>query len=324
MIRCGIGLLNALEALAKQNDEETAACAGLVASDLASGLQFSEALKRLPETFSESYIGVIKAAEESGTLEASLEHLSRIIHRQYDTRRALSSAMFYPLFLVISCGLLVAIMLFFVFPMVISVTVAANVEIPAMTAMLMKVSSPKFGLAALLLLGVFITLLIIVKRTPRWREPLQTRLERNNPFGRFYVRVQLLESLRQFSALLSNGVDILRAVKLASGVSSSCLSLSQGYESVKGMLSLGVPLSEALEEQECFPQMFVGIIAVSADVGNTPELVDYYCEQLEEELDLTLRSFSSIIEPVMMGVLGTVIGAILIAAFMPIYNLVQV
>ena len=323
MLRCGITLVHALQVLSRQPDPKTAHCTELLARDVERGIRFYEALARQPENFSETYVRIMQAAEESGTLTLSLNRLAHAIGKQMRTRQTFKSAMIYPFFLLGGCGFLILIMLYFIFPMVLAVTQDAGVEPPALTKMLMTVSNPSVGLALMLGSLAFLSVAISALRNPVWGARIRAVLERHTPPGKFYVRLQILESTRQLSLLIANGVDLLKSLKFAAKVAKQSVLLGEAYEDIIQRCRMGQDLHTSYALHKAFPPMLSSMLAVSSEAGKTTEMLDHFCQVLEEDLDTSLKNFTSALEPIMLGVLGSVIAVLLIAAFMPIYNLIQ-
>jgi type IV pilus assembly protein PilC len=324
MLRCGITLVHALQVLSRQADAKPAHCAELLARDVEKGLKFSEALARQPENFSETYVRVMAAAEESGTLTTSLNRLADGLGKQLHTKATLKGALIYPFFLLAGCGTLITVMLYFVFPMVIAVTQDAGVEPPALTKLLMNLTKPSVGLALLLSSLLLTSVSVAALRSPRWGPKVRSWFEAHTPIGKFYVRIQILESTRQLSLLIGNGVDLLRSLKFAGRVGAQSVLLGEAYDDIIQRTRMGQDLHSSYGLHDVFPTMLSSMLAVSAEAGQTTEMLDHFCHVLEDDLNTRLRDVTSALEPIMLGVLGSVIGVLLIAAFMPIYNLIQV
>lgn len=324
MLRCGINLVQALEVLSRQIDSKSAQCAQLLTRDLERGLRLSEALARLPESFSESYVGIIQAGEASGTLPLSLSMLATAMGKQMRHRQALKNALMYPVFLLLGCGAMILIMIYFIFPMVLAVTKDSGVDPPAITRALMTVSTPGVGFGILIAALALTSVFMATVRNPVWGPKIRTLMEQRTPPGRFFVRLQVLESTRQLSLLLANGIDLLKSLRFAGKVAKRSVVLGTAYEDIIQRSRMGLDLHESFALYDAFPPMLSSMLAVSSEAGRTTDMLDHFCNALEEDLDTRLKTFSTALEPVMLGILGSVIGVLLIAAFMPIYNLIQV
>jgi type IV pilus assembly protein PilC len=324
MFRNGIGLHEALRILATQVEEVPAASARFLEKDLERGLRFSAALKRQPESFPDSYIRVIAAGEESGALENSLKRLATDLEKQSRIRQNLTSALIYPAFLLAGCGTLVFIMLYLIFPMVISVTSDAGVDPPALTMMVMTLTQPWVGFSLMAGVVIFGLALSAIWRSDKRGPGMRRLFERYTPVGNFILQVGILESTRQLSLLLSSGVDLLRSLTFAGRAVGSSILLTEAYAKIVKDVRMGSDLVSTFGAFEFFPPMMISMLAVSEEAGGISDALDHFCICLEDDLDMRLRNFTTLLEPVMLGAMGGIIGVLLVAAFLPIYDLILI
>jgi type IV pilus assembly protein PilC len=324
LFRSGLQLHDALDVLSRQEEKQPALVAHGLAQDLAKGSRFSEALQKQPNSFPDSYVRVVEVGEESGTITQALQQLAEGLEKQTQIRESLKSSLVYPAFLLAGCGGLIFVMLYFLFPMVISVTSGAGVEPPLLTRWVMRFTQPWIGA---LLVGLFVvatTVVSLLLKNERFAPRLRAGLERYTPIGNFLVKLWVLESTRQLALLVSSGVDIVKGLTLAGRSASGSVLVTQAYEEIVQDVMLGSSMSECFGRYYFFPPMLVSMLAVSEEAGGTSEMLNYFCHSLEEDLDLKLKSFTAALEPLMLAFLGTIVGVLLVAAFLPIYNLVQV
>lgn len=322
MFRSGINLHEALSILSNQIDEIPALSARYLAQDLEKGLSFSVALKKQSASFPEAYVRVIEAGEESGLLEQSLARLAENLEKQSSVRQSLKGALIYPTFLLAGCGTLVCAMLYLIFPMVLSVTGDAGVEPPALTRMIMELTRPAVGVTLAVSAILSGMLFYTLWRSNRWGPPIRKLVEGYTPPGRFFVNMGILESTRQLSMLISSGVDIVRSLTFAARAAGGSVLLSEAYEKIVQDVRLGADLSTSYAEFPFFPPMLVSMLAVSEEAGNASTALNHFCLCLEEDLDLKLRHFTTLLEPMLLAGMGGIVGVLLVAAFMPIYNLI--
>ena len=323
MIRCGISLLPCLEVLSRGGDLRLCNCAEQLARDVEAGMRFSMALSRQPATFSSSYVRIMQTAEATGKMGECLRRLAVTLNRQNDTSRRLFGALFYPAFLVVASALLVGAMVYFVFPMIIKVTQDAGVDPPALTRNLMTLAQPKvliIGLSTLLVSGLAF---VHIVRHRTWGPVLRRILEAYTPPGRFYVRVLLLRCARQLALLLDSGVDMMRALTYAASMGEGSVLLSEAFEDVLLKTRSGETLADSFASHSVFPSMLSAMVSVSDMAGDTQRMLNQFCDVLEDQLNNELSTVTSLLEPMMLALMGVVIGVILLAAFMPIYDLAK-
>jgi type IV pilus assembly protein PilC len=291
--------------------------------DIESGMRFSQAMSRQPETFPSSYRRVVETGEQTGRLGDTLARLAVTLDRQTQTTRRIKGALVYPACLLASSLLLVAGMLYFVFPMLIHVTEDAGVEPPALTRLLIVLASKKMAVCLLLGLAVGAVLLKQLWNHPRWGPPWQRFVEENTPPGRFLTRARLLACIRQLAMMLESGVDLLRSIQYSGNVGEASLLLSEAFEDVYQRVKFGESMTQCMSRHEVFPRALTGMVSVAEEVGDAHVSLYRFCDMFEDNLNNQLDSATALIEPVLMASMGLVIGLILVAAFLPIYNLVS-
>lgn len=323
MLGCGMNLIQALCVLCDSGELPIQVCASNLVRDIESGMKFSQAMSRQPETFPSAYRRVIETAEQTGRLGDTLARLGVTLERQAQTARRIKGALVYPICLLASSLLLVSGMLYFVFPMLIHVTQDAGVDPPPVTQFLITVASKK---AALVLVLATMLLSVIIRQIwnhPRWGPPLQRFTELRTPPGRFLTRARLLSTIRQLAMMLESGVDLLRSIQYSGNVGEASLLLREAFEDVYQRVKYGETMTRSMSRHEVFPKALTGMVSVADEVGETHASLYRFCEMFEDSLNNQLDAATALIEPVLMASMGLVIGFILVAAFLPIYNLVS-
>lgn len=324
MLNCGMDLVQALSVLSDGGELHLQIVASNVIRDIESGMKLSQAMSRQPETFPASYRRVIETAEETGRLGETLARMVATLERQTQTVKRVRGALVYPCCLLACSVLLVAGMLYFIFPLLISVTREAGVEPPALTRLLIALVSKK---AAALIVFLGLTLVVGLRAAwihPRFGPVVQRFFEEDTPIGRFLTRARLLACIRQFAMMLESGVDLLKSILYSGKVGESSLLLSEAFDDVYQRVKMGHSLTKSLSRHSVFPMALVGMVSVADEVGETHQCLYRFCDLFEEDLNGQIDASTALIEPVLMAGMGLVVGFILVAAFLPIYNLVQV
>lgn len=323
MLRCGLPLVEALDVLGHGEDEDTAVVCASLARELSGGRSLSQAMARLPQAFPATFWRSVETGEATGRLDLVLQLLSRSLEAQRRATKSFAGSLVYPSVLLCSCGLMVMVMLYFVFPMIIKVTQDAGVDPPGLTRWLMVVAQPRTFM--LTILGLTCTVLagLALWHSPRTGPMLKHLVERNSPPGRFFFSVQLLLGVRQLSLMLEVGMDMLKALQYTAMVGERSFVLKLALDRVARDVRAGEMVSDSMERQGVFPGALVSMLAVGENVGDLHVMLDSYANMLEDRLTTQLHTFLVALEPVLMGVMGVVVGTILIAAFLPIYNLLS-
>ena len=323
MLRCGMSLAPALNVLTAAGESESRYCARQVVKDVESGYKLSQALGRHPESFPATYARVIETAEQTGRLTESLGRLALSLDKQNQTTRRLTAALVYPIFLVLSSITMVTVMLYFVFPMVIKVTQDAGVDPPALTQALIRLTTTRS--LGLIVLGVLVVCLFLWRILTHARTGpfLRRLLEEFFPPVRFYAQTQVLNSIRQLAMMLESGLDLVKALRYANHIGEGSVLVREAFEDIIRRVRTGDTLVSCMERHPVFPKTLTAMVSVSDYAGDAQVMLNRFCDLYEENLNNQLDAVTSLIEPILLASMGVVIGTILLAAFLPIYNLIK-
>lgn len=322
MLGCGLGLMGALEVLSRTGQGAARDCAGRLVLSIEKGLRFSEAMRRLPGCFPVNYQRIIQTAEATGKLGETLERLARTLDKQNQTLQRLTRALVYPAFLVVSCTSMILFLVYGIFPLVLKVTQDSGVQPPGITRAMMWLSAPKT-------LGLSLVALLVVGATVSWfwRHPLRgprlrRTVERWLPPGRFFAQTQVLNSVRQLGTMLESGVDMLKALSYAGHVGDRSILVVDAFADIVKRTRMGEPLGSSFSHHDVFPCPLSAMLTVSDEAGDTHKMLYYFADMLEERLNNVVDASTALIEPLLLAGMGAVIGLVLAAAFLPIYQLV--
>lgn len=324
MLRCGLQIVNALDILARGDELQPREAAARLASDVSQGMMLSRAMARQPESFPPSYYRVVEVGEATGQMAEVLGRLALTLNQQNRTRHLLRGALTYPLFLLGACGVMVTVMLYFVFPMVVKVTQDAGVQPPFLTRTLIYVTGWDklvFLVVSSLLVGGGLAALL---RQPRFGPPLRRFAEAWTPPGRFFAQTRVLASVRQLAVMMECGVDMLRALNGSFHVGEDSVLVREAFEDIVKRVRAGEMLSECFARHPVFPGTLAGMVSVSDSVGDTHRMLHRTADLIEENLNHQINTVTAAMEPILMGVMGVVVGTLLLAAFLPIYNLIVI
>ncbi len=292
--------------------------------DLEKGQPLSATFKKYPAVFSPVFIAFVRAGELSGTLEKSLEYLGITLSKDYDLSRKIKGALTYPLILVLASIAVIAVLMMFVVPKLIKVFAASNAELPWLTKLIIAASGALVAHAnfvALVLVACVLAFLNFRKRESVQR--LISDIFLAIPVVRdLYKKIILARFTRVFGTLLASGVSILETVD----ISADAIGYNRYGGVIRGMKSeigRGVSFSNALKSRsDYFPHMLSSMVNVGEKTGRLDSILIDMAGFYEEEVDNELKSVVSLIEPVLLLVMGLVVAGIAFAIIMPIYQLI--
>ena len=321
LLSASLTLYDSLKAIAsKTRDEKSGAIFAELSDKVRQGEKFSSALKQYPKTFSRVLVAIIEAGEESGSLCVSFKELVRMMNQEDKLRKNLSSAMVYPIFLSVFCSIVILGLFIFLIPSM--KDLFEGRELPAFTAGVLGVSDWIVNHLSLLIGSVFLAVfsLITYFRFGKGKMHFQM-IELSIPIlGRLKKAAALLKFSRTFSILLSSGVPVVRALEMATKVMNQ-VRLEAIMEEGRAKITEGKRLSEVLQKHLLIPPMVVKMIATAEETARLPEMLASLADIYESDLEKDLQQFTSLIQPVMILLLGLIVGLILISVLLPMTDI---
>lgn len=318
-----VSALKAFTLLA-ENSENKALIAVLneVAEDIKSGVSISNALAKHKNVFSDFYVNMIKAGEETGKLTQTFSYLADYLDRQYQLTSKTKNALIYPGFVIGVFILVMCMMFVFIIPKLALIISESSAEIPFFTQLIMNVSDllVNYGIFILIALVIFGVFLFKYLRTPSGRLHFD-QLKITTPiFRSIYTKLYLSRISDNMDTMLSSGIPIVRSIELTSAVVGNRVFeyiLRDVSEAVKG----GSSLSDAFSKHKEVPAIMPGMIKVGEETGSLGNILKtlgrFYAREVNEAVDTLV----GLIEPVMIVILGLGVGILLSAILMPIYNI---
>ncbi len=323
MINSGIPLTRALYTLSKQVTNNTLSSAlGEIARNVEGGASFSEALKSYPNIFSELYVNMIDAGEAGGSLEATLSRLSNQLQKDKELRDNIKSASFYPLAVIAFAVIILFAMLFFLVPIFVGFF-PADVELPLPTRIIIGASD---GLQAYWyiifpVLALFIFAIRSYARSDTGKRRLDKLKLRLPVFGELIQKSIIASFARTFSTMLATGVPLVAALTASGNATGNTVVIDAARDAAE-KIQEGSTVSAPLEESGVFPPMVTHMISVGEETGDIPEMMDKVADFFEEEVATMTKGLTSLIEPLMLVVIGVLVGGMLIALYLPIFTVI--
>jgi type IV pilus assembly protein PilC len=328
MINSGLSLLRALAILAEQTESKPLAkVIGQVRSDVETGSSFSAALSKHEQTFPPLMINMVKAGEVGGFLDEVLLSVAANFESEVRLRGKVKSAMTYPVVVLFIAILAVIGMLLFIVPVFSGMFASLGGELPAPTKVLVVLSGVlKWAIWPLLVVVVLFSIWWGRHKNDRAvREKIDPIKLKMPVFGKLFQKIAVARFTRNFGTMIHAGVPILQALDIV-GETSGNLVVEKAARSVQESVRSGHSLAGPLAEHPVFPPMVVQMMAVGEDTGALDTMLGKVADFYDQEVEATTEQLTSLIEPLMIVVIGGIIGGMIIALYMPIFsifNLVQ-
>ena len=323
MISAGIPLLESLEVLAGQVDNPGfAKTLKVIAEDVRGGADYSTALSRQPKVFKPIYVSMVKAGEVSGQLDEILVRLAEYMESSAKLKREIKAAMTYP---VISLVMVIGISLFLmigIVPQFRPIFDSLGIKLPALTAAVMNTSRWLVNnyLIGAGIAAAFVTALVIFKRSEAGATTVDWTVLHLPVFGTLFQKVALSRFSRTFSTLLRSGVPILGALEIVADTSGNRI-ISRAVLRARDSVKNGNSLSEPLETSPVFPAMVTRMIAIGEKSGSLEQLLEKISTFYDEQVSAAVKSLTAMIEPLLIGLMGGLVGTIVFAVFLPIFEI---
>jgi type IV pilus assembly protein PilC len=322
MIGSGLSLLRTLNILAEQTENQLLAkTIALVRDDVERGSSLSASMSKHPKAFNHLFVAMVRAGETGGQLDTVLSRVADNFEADYKLRQKVKSAMTYPVVVAGIAVLLVTVMLLFVVPTFAEMFTGLGGELPLPTAILLKLSQwSKFLVPAFIVgsVGGYFA----YKRGRR--ESAQVRLVTDKIklkvpiFGELFQKVALSRFARTLALLLRAGVPVLQALDIVAETTGNEV-LTRATNEVKESVRSGETMAGPLGRHDVFPPMVVQMIGVGEDTGALDQMLDKVSDFYDQEVESTTESLTSLIEPLMIAVLGGIVGSMIVALYMPMF-----
>jgi type IV pilus assembly protein PilC len=327
MVSSGLTLVRALGVLSEQIDSKPLREAMLqVKSDVEQGSLLSAALEKLPKIFPPLYISMVKAGEVGGSLDVVLLKLSSTLEKQVELRSKVRAAMAYPA--IVSCLVVVIVtaLLIFVVPVFKRLFQSLGAHLPLPTQVVVTVSNVIASVYLLVVVAAIILIVVACRRwisTPSGRETWD-RLKLKPPvFGPLVHKVALARFTSTLASLISAGVPIIESLEIVAKNCGNQLVAEAAYGAQDGVRQ-GNSLSSTLAQYEVMPIMVTQMIETGEESGALDQMLDKVATFYDNEVDATISSLTSILEPMLIVSMGCIIGFIVVAMYLPMFDIYKV
>ena len=326
MVDAGVSLVRALDVLGEQTQSpKLKRIIREIQVEVESGQTLSKSMAKYPKVFSNLFVGLVRAGEVGGVIEEALQRLSHFLEKDMELRRKVKAAMTYPVIVLVVAVLIVLGLCTFIVPKFIDLFKELGVkELPWMTQVLVDFSNflkDKWWIALIIVIVTWFS--IKYAGTTKLGRRVIDRLKLKVPvFGPLGHKICLARFSRTLSTLLVSGVPILQAMETVAGTVGNEI-ISEAIMNARARIREGERINEPLEKSKMFPPMVVHMISIGEESGALDQMLSKVAEFYEGEVDSTLQSLASAIEPVMIVLLGFCVGFIVIAMFMPLLSVIS-
>lgn len=323
LLQTGVSLLEALKVMQLQTEEPLIAeIIESLASQISEGKTFSSALAKHPEMFSNTYISLVTAAEEGGFLPLVLEQLLRMDDKNSQLRSNIISALSYPAFLIVFSIAVVIFVLVVIFPKFEALFSSIHDQLPITTIALMAISAfvRHYWIFILIGLGISVWAMLSWIKSSAGRLTLD-KLKMNVPIVKdIYIKIYLSQTLSVLGLSLANGVPITAALKASQDVVRN-LVFTKFLDNVREQVNEGRGIAIGFKDSPFVPPMVRQMIATGEQTGNLGMVMSRVADFYERELTKRITVLSKSIEPIMLIVMGVVVGLIVVSLILPIFKL---
>jgi type IV pilus assembly protein PilC len=323
MINSGLSLLRALNILAEQTEsQELARVIGEVRNDVESGNSLSASWGTHPKVFPPLFVNMTKAGEIGGFLDGVLLQIAENYEAEVKLRSKIKSAMTYPIVVACISGLALIVMLTFVVPTFANMFKSLGSTLPAPTQLLVTLSHLMKYLLPIGFIGSIVGFFVWkrVKHQENVRkvvDPLKLKIP---VFGNLFRKVAIARFARNLGTMIRSGVPILQALEIVADTTGNFV-LPRAVRHVHDRVRQGESLSGPLQNHDVFPPMVVQMMAVGEDTGALDAMLHKISDFYDQEVEATTEALTALIEPIMIAVLGGIIGSMIVCLYLPIFDI---
>jgi len=325
MVAAGIPIVGALDVLAKQMEDKVfSRILERVRDDVEAGSSLSDALRKHPRVFSEFFVNMARAGESSGKLDEILDRLAGYMEKADSLARKVRSSLFYPIFVSGLAFLITAFLVIVVVPKFKEIFTALGGELPMPTQILLKSSEfmRTYFVAEVIVIGALVALFrtfVSTKGGRLWFDRTKLKLP---IFGKLLQKVAIARFARTLATLTRSGVPILTALEIVAKTAGNRV-IELAVTAARSSIREGENIADPLAANKVFPPMVTRMIAVGEKTGELEKMLSKIAEFYENEVDAAVTGLTSLIEPLIIALLGFVIGGIVIALFLPVFKISQ-
>ena len=326
MINSGLPLVQALDILAKQSEnKQLQAVTRAVVFDVESGHTVADALRKHPKAFSDLYVNMVAAGEAGGILDTILMRLATFMEKNDNLVRKVKGAMIYPGVIMSVAFIAIAILLIFVIPVFESMFGQVGLALPLPTRIVIGLSAFLRGIGGLVVAGGAVAGFFAVKQyyaTPNGKLQIDKLMLGFPVLGDVLRKSAVSRFTRTLGTLISSGVSILDGLEITAKTAGNRV-IQDAIMASRASIAGGDTISAPLAKSAVFPPMVISMIAVGESTGGLDEMLSKIADFYDEEVDAAVSGLLSLLEPVMIVFLGVIVGGMVVAMYLPIFDMIN-
>ncbi|WP_426149732.1 type II secretion system F family protein [Pseudomonas sp. DC3000-4b1] len=324
MMRAGVPLLQAFDIIAEGVDKQSMRdLVNDLKQEVAAGNSFASALRRKPEYFDDLYCNLVNAGEQAGALETLLDRVATYKEKTEALKAKIKKAMTYPIAVLVVAFIVSGILLIKVVPQFQSVFQGFGAELPAFTQMVINLSELLqnwWYIVLPALIGVGLLFRRAYKKNVKFRDAVDRGLLKMPIIGQILYKSSVARYARTLSTTFAAGVPLVEALDSVAGATGNVVFRNAVFQ-VRQDVSTGMQLNASMRSTGTFPNMAVQMTAIGEESGALDEMLGKVASYYEEEVDNAVSSLTTLMEPMIMAVLGVLVGGLVIAMYLPIFQL---
>jgi len=326
VLEAGLPMIKSLELLAEQQKNlYFKKVLHEIKIKVETGSSLSDAMAEYPKVFDNLYVQMVKSGEASGNLDTVLKRLAVHLERIASLKSKIKHAMVYPSVILLLTFIVVSIIMLFVIPKFAEIYESAGQTLPLPTQILINISKHFVKILlgfVVVVVGLFV-FINIYRNTERGRYITDKVLIRIPIIGGLFHKAAVARVARTLANLIGGGVQLLSAILIA-GETSGNKVIEKAMEEIRINVSAGHSIADPMQGTGVFPYLLVEMVRIGEVSGKLEEMLNKTAEFLEEEVDRTVQTLSTLVEPILIVILGVVVGSILVALYLPIFKLGEI
>ncbi len=326
MLKAGVPITQALGTLSEQTESFTLKEAiKKIRENIERGSNFADALAHHPTIFSELYVSTVRVGEETGNIEEVLDSISNFLEREMDIKSKVKGALLYPIVLLVVASGLIVFLVSYVLPKFRAVFYTANVPLPLPTHLMFKISElfQKYWYVLLLIIFFIVLGVHLTYRSKKGRYFIDRLKLKLFLFGPLVRKVGISRFARSLEILVRSGVDLGRSFQVIKGSIGNVV-LEEVMDKVRENVMRGGSINEPLRRSDEFPPMVAHMISIGEETGNMEDMLKEVCVSYDKEVDFTIKIFTSILEPLLLVVMGGIVLFIALSLYLPLFKMAKI
>jgi type IV pilus assembly protein PilC len=325
MIEAGLNVVQALVILEEQTEDKYfATVVRELRADVEGGLLLSQAMTRHPKIFERLFVSMVEAGEAAGILDEVLDRVALHIEKATQIKRRVKGAMIYPLMVLSFASLVLTGLLLFLVPVFVNIFSQLGGDLPKLTQYVVSVSDLLKHRFYIIFPGIG----GLIFGFRKWKKTDQGRKQWDRfklkvpKIGPVVLKVTMARFTRTLSTLVSAGVDIIQALEITGQTAGNWM-VENALSDVRAKVHEGVPIAQPLVDNPIFPPMVSQMVKIGEETGELEKMLGKIADFYEDEVDSAIQSLTSIVEPLMMILVGAMVGVIVIAMYLPMFRMLS-